>query len=113
MNTVIWRKYVRTTGPLEGFFGNMRDEPFFVKNLENVQGDERDVIVFSVGYGRDALGKLAMNLGLLNNVGGSERLNVAVTRAREKVVLVSSIRGADLDLSRTNAGGGHRRTTLP
>jgi very-short-patch-repair endonuclease len=90
---------------LEGFFGNMYDEPFFVKNLENVQGDERDVIVFSVGYGRDAMGKLAMNFGPLNNNGGERRLNVAVTRAREKVVLVSSIRGADLELSKTNAEG--------
>ena len=104
IDTAIWR--MRENDPtLEGFFGNMRDEPFFVKNLENVQGDERDVIVFSVGYGRDALGKLAMNFGPLNNIGGERRLNVAVTRAREKVVLVSSIRGADLDLSRTNAEG--------
>ncbi len=90
---------------LEAFFGNMHDEPFFVKNLENVQGDERDIIVFSVGYGRDSTEKLAMNFGPLNNTGGERRLNVAITRAREKVVLVSSIRGAELDLSRTNAEG--------
>ena len=99
IDTAILR--MRGTDPtLEGFFGNSNDEPFFVKNLENVQGDERDVIVFSVGYGRDAMGKLAMNFGPLNTMGGERRLNVAITRAREKVLLISSIRGADLDLSR-------------
>ena len=104
IDTAILR--MRGTDPtLEGFFGNSNDEPFFVKNLENVQGDERDVIVFSVGYGRDAMGKLAMNFGPLNTMGGERRLNVAITRAREKVLLISSIRGADLDLSRTNAEG--------
>jgi len=104
IDTAIWR--LRSENPrLEAFFGNSHDEPFFVKNLENVQGDERDVIVFSVGYGRDAAGKLGMNFGPLNNRGGERRLNVAVTRAREKVVLVSSIRGADIDLGRTQSEG--------
>jgi very-short-patch-repair endonuclease len=104
IDTALWR--MRGDDPsLEAFFGNMQDEPFFVKNLENVQGDERDVIVFSVGYGPDTTGKIAMNFGPLNNRGGERRLNVAVTRAREKVVLVSSIRGADIDISRTNAEG--------
>lgn len=104
IDTALWR--MRGDDPsLEAFFGNIHDEPFFVKNLENVQGDERDVIVFSVGYGPDVTGKIAMNFGPLNNRGGERRLNVAVTRAREKVILVSSIRGADIDLSRTNAEG--------
>lgn len=104
IDTALWR--LRSEEPaLEAFFGNMHDEPFFVKNLENVQGDERDVIVFSVGYGRDSTGKLAMNFGPLNNRGGERRLNVAVTRAREKVFLVSSIRGADIDVARTQAEG--------
>jgi len=104
IDTALWR--LRSQEPiLEAFFGNSSDEPFFVKNLENVQGDERDVIVFSVGYGRDAAGKLGMNFGPLNNRGGERRLNVAVTRAREKVVLVSSIRGADVDLGRTQSEG--------
>jgi very-short-patch-repair endonuclease/DNA polymerase III delta prime subunit len=80
---------------------------FFVKNLETVQGDERDVIVLSVGYGRDADGKFAMHFGPLNREGGQRRLNVAVTRAREKLVVVSSIRAADLDLSATKAQGVH------
>ena len=80
-------------------------EPFFVKNLENVQGDERDVIIFSIGYGRDAQGRMYMNFGPLNRAGGERRLNVAITRAREKVVLVSSIRASDLDISGTGADG--------
>lgn len=87
------------------FFKDDRLEGFFVKNLENVQGDERDVIFFSVGYGRDAQGKLTMAFGPLNKDGGERRLNVAITRAREKVVLVSSIKAADLSLSAT-AGAG-------
>ena len=91
---------------LEDFFGNKPKEEFFVKNLENVQGDERDVIVFSIGYGRDTMGRLSLNFGPLNKTGGEKRLNVAITRAREKVILVSSIRGADLDLSRTKNADG-------
>ncbi|HYG17589.1 MAG TPA: C-terminal helicase domain-containing protein, partial [Ohtaekwangia sp.] len=64
---------------------------FFVKNIENVQGDEKDIIVFSVGYAPDKKGKMTMQFGSLNVVGGENRLNVAVTRAREKVVVVTSI----------------------
>ena len=60
----------------------MGEEPLFVKNLENVQGDERDVILFSVAFGPDAEGKLSMNFGPLNRDGGWKRLNVAVSRAR-------------------------------
>lgn len=63
----------------------------FVKNIENVQGDERDVIIFSIGYAPDKKGKMAMQFGTFNLVGGENRLNVAVTRARDKVVIVSSI----------------------
>jgi hypothetical protein len=79
------------------FFKEDRLEGFFVKNLENVQGDERDVIFFSVGYGYDQTGQMAMNFGPLNKPGGERRLNVAVTRAREKVVIVTSIKAADID----------------
>ncbi len=78
---------------------------FFVKNLENIQGDERDVIVISVGYGYDKGGTITMNFGPLNMVGGERRLNVAVTRAREKVVLVTSIKSSDIDLSSTKSLG--------
>ncbi|HXG10904.1 MAG TPA: DUF4011 domain-containing protein [Gemmataceae bacterium] len=89
----------------EEFFQEDRDEPFFVKNLENVQGDERDVIFLSVGYGPDETGRVAMRFGPLNQQGGERRLNVAVTRARQQVRLISSLRAPDIDLSRTNAVG--------
>lgn len=67
------------------------DMGFFVKNVENVQGDERDVIVFSTTFGRDAKGTFRRNFGVLGQAGGERRLNVAVTRARDKVVLVTSM----------------------
>lgn len=66
-------------------------EPIFVKNLENVQGDERDVILFSVGYGADDQGRLPMNFGPLNQHGGWRRLNVAVSRAREEMKVFASM----------------------
>jgi very-short-patch-repair endonuclease len=81
----------------EPFFKEDRLEGFFVKNLENVQGDERDVIFFSVGYGYDQNKQMAMNFGPLNKPGGERRLNVAVTRAREKVLLITSIKATDID----------------
>ncbi|MCL5877054.1 MAG: DUF4011 domain-containing protein [Candidatus Bathyarchaeota archaeon] len=81
----------------EPFFKEDRLGGFFVKNLENVQGDERDVIFFSVGYGYDQNRQITMNFGPLNKPGGERRLNVAVTRAREKVILISSIKGSDID----------------
>ncbi|MBS7619881.1 DUF4011 domain-containing protein, partial [Candidatus Bathyarchaeota archaeon] len=89
----------------EQFFVENRLHGFFVKNLENVQGDERDVMIFSVGYGYDRDGKITMNFGPLNKPGGERRLNVAITRAREKVIIVSSIRYLDFDLSATQAPG--------
>ncbi|MCD8205062.1 MAG: DUF3320 domain-containing protein [Clostridia bacterium] len=81
------------------------DEPLFVKNLENVQGDERDIILFSVCYGPDRTGKLSYNFGPLNQYGGWRRLNVAVTRAREEMTVYSSMRYSMIDLSRTSARG--------
>ena len=81
----------------EQFFKEDRLEGFFIKNLENVQGDERDVIFFSVGYGYDQQKQMAMNFGPLNKPGGERRLNVAVTRAREKVVLITSVKATDID----------------
>lgn len=63
----------------------------FIKNIENVQGDERDIIIFSIGYAPDKNKKLSMQFGSLNAAGGENRLNVAITRAREKVIIVSSI----------------------
>lgn len=66
-------------------------EALFVKNIENVQGDERDVIIFSIGYAPDERGRLSMQFGSLNTRGGENRLNVAVTRARERVYVVTSL----------------------
>lgn len=77
----------------------------FVKNIENVQGDERDIIVFSIGYAPDIHGNFAMNFGSLNLQGGENRLNVAITRAREKVVVFSSIDPGDLNTEHLQHGG--------
>lgn len=68
----------------------------FVKNIENVQGDEKDIIIFSVGYAHDKKKKMSMQFGSLSMAGGENRLNVAVTRAREKIILICSIRPEDL-----------------
>jgi len=81
------------------------DEPIFIKNLENVQGDERDVILFSVGYGPDSNGQVSMNFGPLNRMGGERRLNVAVSRARYEMIIYSTLRSDQIDLNRTSAIG--------
>jgi very-short-patch-repair endonuclease len=81
------------------------DEPVFVKNLENVQGDERDEILFSIGYGPDDRGRVWMNFGPLNREGGERRLNVAVTRARRQLRVFSTLTHHHIDLSRTRARG--------
>lgn len=94
------------------FFKEDRLEGFFIKNLENVQGDERDVIFFSVGYGYDQNRQISMNFGPLNKAGGERRLNVAVTRAREKVVLITSIKGSDIDPDAKALGVQTLRTYL-
>ncbi len=83
-------------------------ETLFVKNIETVQGDERDVVFLSVGYARDANGGMRMNFGPLNRDGGERRLNVAVSRAREKMTVVSSILPGDIDLTRTDKTGPTR-----
>ena len=93
---------------IEHHFGDeppVEGEPVFVKNLENVQGDERDVIFFSICYGFDEAGKLSMNFGPLNRDGGERRLNVAVTRAKHEVLVFSGLRGDQIDLTRTRARG--------
>ena len=90
---------------IQARFRRDRLEGFFVKNLENVQGDERDVMIFSVGYGRDPLGRLTMNFGPLNKSGGQRRLNVAVTRARRQVIIVSSIRAHDIAVTEATPSG--------
>lgn len=80
-------------------------EPIFIKNLENVQGDERDVILFSVGYGPDQEGKLYLNFGPLNREGGWRRLNVAISRARYEMKVFSTLRSDQIDISRTSSEG--------
>ncbi|WP_245197247.1 DUF3320 domain-containing protein [Labrys sp. LIt4] len=95
----------RESPATEVFFNREGNEPFFVKNLENIQGDERDVIFISVGYGRSAEGYLAMSFGPLNLDGGERRLNVLISRAKYRCEVFSSIRGEDIDLSRANARG--------
>ena len=83
---------------LERFFGHDTNEPFFVKNLETIQGDERDTIFLSVGYGPDQNGKVGMNFGPVNKDGGWRRLNVLVTRARERCVVFSSLTSDQMGL---------------
>ena len=83
----------------EPLFSENKEERFFVKNLETIQGDERDVILISVGYGYDTEGKMSLNFGPLNQDGGERRLNVLVTRAREKCVVFTNFRAHDIHLT--------------
>jgi len=92
-------------GSIEEFFEAKDNERFFVKNIENVQGDERDLIIFSVGYAKDQNNKLSYNFGVLNQNGGERRLNVAVTRARSGVKIVSSMRYTDMDPTHLRSKG--------
>jgi hypothetical protein len=104
----------RATRPdLDRFFdSDDRLNGFFIKNLETVQGDERDVLIFSVGYGPDENGKITMNFGPLNPQGGWRRLNVAITRAHYRNEVVSSIRAGDIPESVTSPGIRHLRRYL-
>lgn len=97
----------RKQAALAPHFAESKGDGVFVKNLENVQGDERDVILFSIGYGPDAAGKVSMNFGPMNREGGQRRLNVAITRARMEVLVFSSLRAEQIDLTRTQARGVH------
>ena len=95
----------RANPDIERYFTNEVEEPVFVKNLENVQGDERDTIIFSVGYGPDDSGRPSMNFGPLNKEGGERRLNVAVTRAKRRLIVFSSMTSDMIDLRRTRVTG--------
>ena len=90
---------------LEAFFAEDLPEPFFVKNLERVQGDERDAIIISVGYGKHPDGRMRYQWGPLLRDGGERRLNVAATRARRRLTVVSSFSSHDVDPSRLTAPG--------
>lgn len=89
----------------EKFFSEDKEEPFFIKNLENVQGDERDTIIFSICYAKDPNGRMYMRFGPLGHQGGERRLNVAITRAKHNIKLVGSIMPYDIDLSKTKSEG--------
>lgn len=84
---------------------NQSAEPVFIKNLENVQGDERDVILFSVGYGPDKEGRMSLNFGPVNREGGWRRLNVAVSRARYEMKVFSTLKADKIDITRTASEG--------
>ena len=86
-------------------WANEQYEPILIKNLENVQGDERDVIMFSIGYGPDKDGKVSMNFGPLNRDGGWRRLNVAISRSKCQMIVFSTITPDQIDLSRTRSDG--------
>ncbi len=90
---------------LEPHFAESELEPLFVKNLESVQGDERDIMYFSITFGPDGGGAVSMNFGPMNRTGGERRLNVAITRARHELRVFSTLRGDQMDLSRTQAIG--------
>lgn len=95
----------QATPEKEFFFSNDKEEPFFIKNLETVQGDERDTIIFSIAYGFDSNRYILHNFGPLNKVGGERRLNVAITRAKSNVQVVSCMHYYDIDLKRTSSVG--------
>lgn len=83
----------------EHYFADHPDETFFVKNLENVQGDERDVILISIGYGRDVNRRMSKNFGPVNRNGGHRRLNVLISRAKQVMRVFSNFTGDDLQVS--------------
>ena len=89
----------------EDFFNSHPGEPFFIKNLENIQGDERDVIMISVGYARNKQGYLAMRFGPLGSQGGERRLNVLISRAKRRCEVFASITDEDIDLERAKDVG--------
>lgn len=102
----------RKNAAVESFFASDAAEPFFVKNLENIQGDERDVIFISIGYGPDHEGEIRMNFGPLNYAGGERRLNVLITRARRICRVFSSIKAEDIDLNRVASRGAEALKTF-
>jgi very-short-patch-repair endonuclease len=95
----------RKNPDVEAYFKSNPAEPFFIKNLENVQGDERDVIYISIGYGRSEDGYMTMSFGPLNNEGGEKRLNVLITRSKLRCEIFTNITSDDIDLNRTQKYG--------
>jgi len=97
-------KKLRANPGIDSFFSEDRRESFFVRNLETIQGDERDVIFISLGYGRTADGSLHQNFGPLATEGGDRRLNVMITRARERMVVFASLTSEDISLDTGKRG---------
>ena len=104
-NALLRRLSQENDPSLDDFFSERNEERFFVKNIERVQGDERDVIILSIGYHKDDNGNLPYRFGPILQEGGERRLNVAVTRARSRITLVSSFSHRDMDPSRSSAKG--------
>ena len=104
-NVLMRRLSEMNDSSLDEFFSESNEERFFVKNIERVQGDERDAIILSVGYHKDPNGNLPYRFGPILQEGGERRLNVAVTRARSKLTLVSSFSHRDMDPGRSSARG--------
>lgn len=97
---------IRNAPEIDWYFSDARIEPTVVKNLENVQGDERDVMYFSITFGpTETNPRISLNFGALNREGGERRLNVAITRARQQMLVYSSFRADQLDASRSNSTG--------
>jgi very-short-patch-repair endonuclease len=99
------RRSLKDRPELEPVFDETRQEKFFVKNLERVQGDERDAIILSVGYGKNSDGRMMYRFGPLNQEGGERRLNVAITRAKNRMTLVSAFSARDMDPDRSSKRG--------
>ena len=97
-NTImdILEKKLKDNPELEQFFNEDGKEGFFVKNLENIQGDERDIILISIGYGKDQNNKLSLSFGPLNKEGGERRLNVLITRAKKQCVVFSNFKSSEM-----------------
>jgi very-short-patch-repair endonuclease len=96
----------RANPGLEAFFDpEQYHEPVFVKNLENVQGDERDIIIFSVAFGPDGAGRVSSQVSSLNRTGGHRRLNVAITRARSELLVFATLRPEQIDLAKSTSRG--------
>ncbi len=101
-------KIYKNNPDLEDIVKSYDEEPLFIKNLENVQGDERDFIIFSIGYGKDNEGKMVINFGPVNKAGGERRLNVAITRARYHVKIFCSFMPYEADISKSTSIGLNR-----
>ena len=93
------------TDPALDAWANAGEDPLFVKNLENVQGDERDVILFSIGYGPDEKGKISMNFGPINQSGGEKRLNVAFSRSRIAMTIFTGLHFTDIKITENSPKG--------